>query len=305
MAEKLSARPGWAQLRRAIEELHAAELLLGDPVAPARTAAPHLREFWQGMIEVGRAAGLEEQLPIYRSAAADEGLRAYLRLLEQAEPPGDKQLRAQARAARKLVAQVEPIVGGLPLHRRRRRILATCVGLVILLAPVLTYLALTTEVEGEGPWRASYFTDRKLESDPIVKREPDIAHDWGKDAPLEAVPPDKFSVRWDTCLRLEEAATVTLQVKANDAARVFVGGETVVDAWERDPVTRKRGYGGAQVELEAGVHHLRVEYFESLGSAKIQLAASFGEEVPEPLTGERLVYPGDELDEDDPCAAVR
>jgi hypothetical protein len=316
MAEKLSARPGWAQLRRAADDLHVAELLLGDPLAPSRTAVPHLRDFWRGMVEVGRAARLgkaeadtpgawlEGELPGY-GARARERLRAHLHQLEQAEPPSDKQLKAHARAARELVSRLEPVVGGTPLYRRRRRILWTCVGLVILFAPVLTYLALRTEVEGEGPWRASYFTDRKLESNAIVQREANIVHDWGKDAPLEAVPPDKFSVRWDTCLRVDEATTATLQVNANDAARVFVDGAKVVDAWERDPVTRKRGFGSGQVELAPGVHHLRVEYFESLGTASIRLAASFGEELPGPLPSERLLYPGDELDEEDPCAAVR
>jgi len=59
------------------------------------------------------------------------------------------------------------------------------------------------------------------------------------------------------------------------------------------------------VELEAGVHHLRVEYFESMGEANISLAASFADEVPAPLPRARLSYPGDDFDDEDPCAGVR
>ena len=86
-------------------------------------------------------------------------------------------------------------------------------------------------------------------------------------------------------------------VKANDAARVFIDGESVVNAWDKDKKTGKRGHGSATIELDAGIHHLRVEYFESLGSADIKFAASFDESIPGPLSAEILRYPGDDLDE--------
>ncbi|PRQ03079.1 PA14 domain protein [Enhygromyxa salina] len=320
---KLSERPGWTELRAAADELHAAELLLGDPLAPARTAVPHLREFWRAMVAAARAAQLGA---VQAGAAEAEAPRAWLdaeipgvdakaraRLGEHwralaaadSEPPADGALIAHAQAARELLQRIEPIIGGSPLRTRTRRTAWTALALVILFGPLLGYVALHTEVEGEGPWRVAYHSDRKLESRPIVQREPHIDHDWNKDAPLEAVPPDKFSVRFDTCLRIDEAGPVAFQVNANDGARVFIDGESVIDAWERDEKTRKRGSGAAEVPLEPGVHHVRVEYFESLGVASIKFSASLDGAVPKPLPHDRLTYPGDDLDEDDPCAAVR
>ncbi|MFO7566850.1 MAG: PA14 domain-containing protein, partial [Enhygromyxa sp.] len=167
--------------------------------------------------------------------------------------------------------------------------------------------ALHTEVPGTGPWRAAYHADTAFESRPVLVREDSVEHDWKDTAPHEKIAPDKFAVRWDTCLRLDEepAGPVVLQVNANDGARVFVDGEQVIDAWDRDPKGGRRGFGSAELELEAGVHHLRVEYFESLGDAHIKLSASLDGSLPGPLPRERLSYPGDDFDESDPCAAVR
>jgi hypothetical protein len=316
-AAKPSERPGWQPLRRAADELHAAELLIGDPIAPGRTAVPHLREFWSELVAAGIAAGLgnadTREVEAWLRECQIAGLAAreraalldHFRALQSAEPPQDRELRAHARAARERLGRVEPVVGGVPLHTRKRRARWAALGVAIVLLPVLGYAVLHTEIDGEGPWRATYFSDRKLEDQAKVMREDDLNHDWKSDAPMEALPPDKFSIRWDTCLRVDAANPIVFQLNANDGGRVFIDGETVIDAWEKSPETRKRGFGSAEITLEPGIHHLRIEYFESLGAASIRFAASFDGELPEPLSNDRLLYPGDELDEDDPCAAVR
>lgn len=312
---KPTERPGWAQLRRAADELHAAELLIGDPLAPSRTAVPHLRAFWVEMIAAGLAAKLataSEPEAWLRScevpgldAKARGALIEHHKAIHASEVTDDKLLRAHARAARALLSLVEPIIGGVALYNQRRRAMLAAVGVAIVVLPFLTYGALKVEVPGSGPWRATYFSDRKLEDQSKVMRELDINHDWTKDAPFEDLPPDKFSVRWDTCLRLDDAKSVIFQVHANDGARVYVNGETAIDAWEKSPETRKRGFGSVELPLESGVHHLRIEYFESLGDASIKFAASFDGEMPITIPNELLSYPGDDLDQDDPCAAVR
>ena len=321
-SEGLAARPGWAELLRASEDLHAAEILLGDPLIPARTVVAPLRECWRSLLAAARAAQLGASATIDDGALergdptawlseelpeVDAKTRAVLRrgwTSLAADPLVEADLRAHARDTRALIANLEPTIGGIPLRRRRRRRLWTSVGLAIVLLPVTIYTALNTTIDGDGPWRASYFPDRKLESTPIVVREETIDHDWDKDAPLDEIPPDKFSVRWDTCARVDEAGPVVFQLNANDGARLFVDGEVVIDAWERNTKTRKRGLGSAEVELEAGVHHLRVEYYESLGVASMTFAASFTGEPPAAVPAKRLIYPGDDLDEENLCGAV-
>jgi hypothetical protein len=122
---------------------------------------------------------------------------------------------------------------------------------------------------------------------------------------MDEIPPDKFSIRWDTCLMLEEPTEAVFQIRANDGARFFVDGELLIDAWDKSPKTGARGFGSGTIELEAGIHHLRAEMFESLGGASAVLVASLDGEVPKAIPHQMLIYPGDEYDEADPCAAVR
>lgn len=317
--ETLAARPGWEQLRRAGAELHAAEVLLGDPIAEDATALVHLRAYWTAIHAAGQAARLGD--PAGETPAAwlgapisglDKGTRAKLRrqLGELDAGLGEGLsarfgLRAHARSARELFEALEPLIGGVPLRRRRLRRLWGTVAVVLLLGPLASYYALTRKIEGAGPWRATYYADRELDKELTVLRELTVDHDWASGAPLEAVPPDKFSVAWDTCVVLPEVTNLVLQVNANDGARVLVDGEPVIEAWERDPKTRKRGSGSGAVELDAGIHHLRAEYFESMGKASIKLSASFDDEIPAAIPSASLRYPGDRIDEDDPCAGVR
>lgn len=316
--ESLAARPGWAKLREAANELHAAEILVHDPLATASTAAPHLREFWRAIAAGSVAAGigtppangsdpdawLEGELPGV-DARARAKLREHWRALANEKTPSKRELRAQVEAARSLLTQLEPEIGGVPFHRRKRRIARASLAAIVLFGPLALYAALHTEVPGTGPWRAAFYADRKLEGEAIILREDSVEHDWDNEAPHEAIPPNKFSVAWDTCLRVDQTGPVVFQVNANDGARLLIDGETVIDAWEKHPKTRRRGFGSADLELAAGVHHLRLEYFESLGDATVKFSVSLDGELPGPLPRERLSYPGDEFDPLDPCAAVR
>lgn len=313
-AQSLSERPGWNELLRAVDELHAAEILLQDPVAAPRTTLPHLKAFWTWVVRAAIAGGQGPRTGASPIAWLDGGepipgigprersaLRGHIQRLEGPDEPSAGVLRRHVRDARALVAALEPEIGGMPMRRRRRRIIAASVGLVLLFAPLLVYTITRVEIAGSGPWRASYYPDRKLESEPVVVREQDINHDWEDKPPHEQIPPDKFSAGFDTCLEIAEAGEVVFQVNANDGARVFIDGELVIDAWDRDPKTRRRGFGSAEVELDAGFHHLRVEFFESLGRQSLKFVASLDGELPEPIPAEVLHYPGDEIDEADPC----
>jgi hypothetical protein len=324
--ESLATRPGWAELREASDELHAAELLIGDPIAVPKVALPHLREFWAAIVAAGVAAGVKgvgeddsnnpdaTALTRAREWLARElpGVPAQLRraCAEQLETlasaaPNKRALRSHTRAARRLLAALEPELGGVPLRRRKQRRLWSCVGAAIVVVPVLLYAVLSVEVPGTGPWRAAYYADTDFGDDPVVVREDSVDHDWKDTAPHEKLAPDKYSVRWDTCLRIDEAGPVVLQVHANDGARVILAGETVIDAWDKHPITNRRGFGSTELQLEPGIHHLRVEFFENLGNAHIKLSASFDGELPGLIPRDRLVYPGDDFDEQDPCAEVR
>ena len=170
--------------------------------------------------------------------------------------------------------------------------------LICLLLGTLVYLLAVREPPPR--WRAAYFGNQRLEGPALVREERDINHDWGRAGPLEGIPDDMFSARWDSCLALERAQSVTFQLTSDDGSRLFIDGRPAIDIWERHMRSLTRG---TDVSLEAGVHHLRVEYYERVGVASVTLSASFDNERPRRIAPERLRFP--DGDWQHPCKAAR
>lgn len=315
----LQDRPGWSSLIAAANQLHGAELLIGDPVADPNLARVHLREFWTLLHASARAAGLtttpepgawmaESTLPGLSQARRTRCEQLWERWVDdEGDAPalGRSTLRIHVGDARAVLGALEPIVGGIALKRRRWRIAGAITTTLLLIVPPLVWQIATEALPGAGPWRGAYYPDRELESEPVLRRDLDVEFDFGSRGPMDEIPPDKFSIRWDTCLQLDEPTEAVFQMRANDGSRFYVDGELLIDAWDRNPKTHVRGFGSATVELGAGIHHLQAEMFESLGASSVVVVASLDGEVPKPIPYQMLIYPGDEFDEADPCAAAR
>lgn len=165
--------------------------------------------------------------------------------------------------------------------------------LICLLLPALIYLLAVREPPPR--WRATYFDNQGLEGQGIVRQERNVNHDWERGGPLEGIT-DNFSARWDSCLILERAQSVAFQLTSDDGSRLFINGQPVIDIWKVHIRSLTRGI---DVPLQAGVHHLRVEYYERVSVASVALAASFDDERPRRIAPERLRYPDE--DQQHPC----
>ena len=122
--------------------------------------------------------------------------------------------------------------------------------------------------------------------------------DWKHDSPLEGLRNDQFSVVWDTCLVLQEPRRAAFSLASDDGARLWMNRKLVLDNWRDGWHAR-----GARVELPRGVYHLRVEYREVTGRARIGLTASFDGKKPRPLPAALLRRPLEPLDDKLPCAS--
>jgi beta-N-acetylglucosaminidase/RNase P/RNase MRP subunit p29 len=90
---------------------------------------------------------------------------------------------------------------------------------------------------------------------------------WGRKSPANQINSDSFSARFTKKLKIDSDGTYNFRYRADDGIRIYIDGERVVDSW--DYVTGDlREF---RTNLTAGVHDIKVEYFEGKLSAKLML----------------------------------
>jgi hypothetical protein len=117
-----------------------------------------------------------------------------------------------------------------------------------------------------GPWTGEYFNNTSLSGAPaVVRGDAALDFNWGWAAPAAGVNRDYFSVRWSGAFPFD-AGRYRFTTTSDDGVRVYVDGQRIIDAWY--PM---RGTRSGYVDLPAGSHSVRVEYFERLQAAMARL----------------------------------
>ncbi|MCB8953395.1 MAG: hypothetical protein H6650_15415 [Ardenticatenales bacterium] len=115
-------------------------------------------------------------------------------------------------------------------------------------------------------WQAAYYNNRDLSGSPALTRvDAGVVFDWGGGAPAEGLPADNFSARWQREVTTD-AGLYRFAVVADDGVRVWLDDQVIIDQWH------DAGNQTYSVErnLGAGIHRLRVDYYENQGTARIQ-----------------------------------
>jgi beta-glucosidase len=119
-----------------------------------------------------------------------------------------------------------------------------------------------------SPWKASYYSNPSLRGNPLfVQYEDEVVHDWSTNSPAEGIPPDFFSVRWETRLKILSPSTLKFKTKADDSVIILLDGREFHRSSSSDikrVVTSERYF-------ETGEYTLTVEYLEIKLSANIEL----------------------------------
>lgn len=134
------------------------------------------------------------------------------------------------------------------------------------------------ERPGDFPqWRGEYFSNPDLSGAATVMRnDPEINFDWHGGAPANGMPIDNFSARWTRSVTFSEA-TYRFRARMDDGVRLYIDGALVLADW-RDGGWREIT---ADVKLSAGVHSLRVEYYDRGGNAAVQVGWEEGGTYPD------------------------
>jgi hypothetical protein len=141
-------------------------------------------------------------------------------------------------------------------------------GFMLALLALIVAVMLPTATHAQGGWYAEYFPNRHLSGAPtIVRTDANIDFNWGGGSPDPQIPVDHFSARWTQTLHFEEG-NYEFTVAADDGVRLFVNGALVIDDWRETAFATRRG----NIELGAGSHTVRLEYFEQTGEAAVRLS---------------------------------
>ena len=136
-------------------------------------------------------------------------------------------------------------------------------------APPPQQQAQSARAEGanEPSFSATFFRDQEFREVSFTRKDRSLAFDWVESAPPGLEQADHFSVRWTGRLHVPENGEFDFFLTSDDGSRLFIDDKPVLENWgEHVAVTRE-----ARVTLSAGVHPIRLEYFDSRGQAMIRL----------------------------------
>lgn len=131
----------------------------------------------------------------------------------------------------------------------------------------------TLTVAAQDPTRlvglkAEYFGKSDLTVPVLTRLDSNVNFDWSLGSPDPVVPIDGFSARWTGSLVARYTEPYTIYATSDDGVRVWVNGVKIIDNWTDHAATEVSG----SVNLIAGQwNDIRVEYYENLGGATMQL----------------------------------
>ena len=118
-----------------------------------------------------------------------------------------------------------------------------------------------------GQFLGEYFANMTLAGTPTVKRcDTTIDFSWGAGSPAAGIPADLFSVLW-TGRPTFAAGSFVFTARADDGIRV-ADKVMVIDGWKDQGATT---YSVTRT-LTAGVHVVKVKYYEKAGDAVASLS---------------------------------
>jgi LysM repeat protein len=114
-------------------------------------------------------------------------------------------------------------------------------------------------------WYGEFFANESVFGSPVATHHvPWIGFEWKGNSPMSGVPHDHFSARWTRQIELQEDH-YRFCAMSDDGVRIWVDGALVLDEWHPNNGVAHCG----TTYVQAGVHDVKVEYYEHGGEALI------------------------------------
>jgi subtilisin len=118
-------------------------------------------------------------------------------------------------------------------------------------------------------WIGAYFNNRDLAGAPVLVRDDGggfIDRNFSGISPAPGIGTENYSVRWTRTLTLT-AGAYRFSVTGDDGVRLYIDDQLKVNQWVNQPATTYN----VNVDLPAGNHEIRLEYYQNTGSAQVRL----------------------------------
>ncbi len=145
-------------------------------------------------------------------------------------------------------------------------------------APINTeYLIPKDGNEGEHGLKGEYFNNKKLEGDPVlVRTDKEIDFDWGEKAPIEALEPNNFSIRWSGKIIAPASGRHQLNVTSDMGTRLYIDGRQGTDRWS----DWRKGTDIVELNMNKGqIYDIKLEYKGGTSSKNRQSTVRLGWDV--------------------------
>ncbi len=154
--------------------------------------------------------------------------------------------------------------------------LSALVVLALLLGLLPATASATVPVAADATWRGEYFASQDLSGSPVlVRSDASLNFNWGWGAPNSKLAADHFSARWTRTANFS-AGTYRFNVTVDDGVRLYVDGQAIIDQWHiTAPITYT-----ASINLTAGAHLVKVDYYENTERAQIRVWWDKGTATP-------------------------
>lgn len=155
-----------------------------------------------------------------------------------------------------------------------KRVFVVMTLLVVCIAAALPGAPEPAHAQTGSNWRAEFWNNTELRGNPEVTRtDRIIRYNWRYGSPDPRIDNTFFSARWTTTVNFPESGWYRFRVMADDGSRLYIDGVRVWNHWIRQWAIAF----GVDVELSAGLHEVRLEYFQA---EEIAIASLYWYKLP-------------------------